>query len=254
MTAVAFNTVSLGYAGRAVLTGITLAIPAGQFIGLAGPNGAGKTTLLRAIIGLARPQSGTIQVFGAPPRRGNPHIGYLPQSRPASLPPVRGLDLMATSLHGHRWGIGGTSRADHAALHWALDQVQARHLAHRPITALSGGERQRVLIAQALLGRPRLLLLDEPLAGLDPNHQQAVIRLIRDVQQRLSLTVICSAHDLNTMLPAVDQVLTVGQGRAALGAPGQMATPEILSQLYGMKMQVLRQNGRVVVLPEHGAW
>ena len=131
----------------------------------------------------------------------------------------------------------------------ALGAVDAVSLADRPIGALSGGERQRVLVAQALLGQPRLLLLDEPLASLDPRNQAAVVRMLRGLQQRLGLTVLCSAHDLNVLLPAVDRVLYVGAGQAVLGAVDEVVTAPVLSRLYGGPIDVVRAEGRVFVVP-----
>ena len=135
----------------------SLAIRAGEFIGVLGPNGAGKTTLMRAILGLLPPSAGTIRVFGRAPQRGDPHIGYLPQVRTV-LPDlrVRGLDFIGSSLHGERWGLPSLSRHDRDMIDETLDSVGARDLANRPLSAMSGGERQRLLLAQALIGQPKL--------------------------------------------------------------------------------------------------
>jgi zinc/manganese transport system ATP-binding protein len=223
-----------------VLRDVDLAVNQGEFLGVLGPNGAGKTTLLRALLGLVRPSAGKIEIFGAPAHPGHSGIGYLPQTRPGALPTVRGIDLLASSVGGTRWGLPFTSAEAKAEIAWALDQVDATSLAQRPLTQLSGGERQRVLIAQSLLGRPRLLLLDEPLSNLDPRHQRAVVRLLRDIQQKLSLTVLCIVHDLNVMLPAIDRVLYIGNGRVALGTVDEVVTGSVLSLLYGAPIEVVR--------------
>jgi zinc/manganese transport system ATP-binding protein len=247
MTAITLNAATLGYPGRRVLSGIDLAIHQGEFIGLFGANGAGKTTLLRALLGLLRPLAGTIRVLGAPATPGQHGVGYLPQTTDAAVPPVRGLDLLAAAIRGASWGLARLNAAGHADIAWALEQVDATALAGRRFASLSGGERQRVLIAQALLGHPRVLLLDEPLAGLDPRHQQGVIRLVRDIQRRLGLTVLCSAHDLNVLLPAMDRVLYLGGGRAALGQVEDVVTAPVLSRLYGAPIEVVRAGGRIFV-------
>jgi zinc/manganese transport system ATP-binding protein len=219
MTAIALRGATLGYRGRRVLAGIDLALQENEFVGLFGANGAGKTTLLRSLLGLIKPQAGSITVLGAAARPGQPGVGYLPQAREAMIPPVRGLDLLAASLHGASWGVPHLTAPDRAAIGWALNQVDAAALAARPLAELSGGERQRVLIAQALLGQTRVLLLDEPLSNLDPRQQHEVAQMLRHVQRTLRLTVLCSAHDLNVLLPVMDRVLYLGGGHAALGAP-----------------------------------
>jgi zinc/manganese transport system ATP-binding protein len=247
MTAITLTGATLGYLGRRVLSGIDLTIAQGEFIGLFGANGAGKTTLLRALLGLLRPLAGTITVLGVPATPGQQGVGYLPQTTDAAVPPVRGLDLLAASTNGANWGLARLTTAGHKNIAWALDQVDATALAARRFTTLSGGERQRILIAQALLGHPSVLLLDEPLAGLDPRHQQATVTLLRDIQRRLGLTVLCSAHDLNVLLPAMDRVLYLGGGQAALGRVEDVVTAPVLSRLYGAPIEVVRAGGRIFV-------
>jgi zinc/manganese transport system ATP-binding protein len=249
MIAARLENVSLGFAGRTVLSGIDLVIQQGEFIGLFGPNGAGKTTLLRALLGLHRPSAGRVDIFGTPAVPGHAQLGYLPQMSADTLPPIRGYDMLAASLRGSAWGFARAGAAGHAAIADALNAVDAMGLALRPIASLSGGERQRVLIAQALLGQPKLLLLDEPLASLDPLNQQAVVKLLSDLQRRLGLTVICSAHDLNVLLPAIDRVLYLGAGHAALGSVDDVVTPPVLSRLYGGPIDVVRASGRIFVVP-----
>jgi zinc/manganese transport system ATP-binding protein len=139
-------------------------------------------------------------------------------------------------------------RAARKEVGWALEQVQATALARRPLIETSGGERQRLLLAQALLGRPRLLLLDEPLISLDPHHQAAVIELTRTLQRELGLTVLFSAHELNPLLGALDRVLYLGQGRAALGTVEEVVTGPVLSRLYGSEIDVVRLKGRIFVM------
>jgi zinc/manganese transport system ATP-binding protein len=247
MAAITLRGARLGYPGRPVLSGIDLTIAQGAFIGLFGANGAGKTTLFRALLGLLPPLAGTIAVLGAAATPGQPGVGALPQTTDAPLPPVRGLDLLAASVRGARWGLARLDAAGHAEIACALGQVGAGEIARRRFATLSGGERQRVLIAQALLGQPRLLLLDEPLAGLDPRHQRDVVQLLRDIQQRLGLTVLCSAHDVNVLLPVMDQVLYLGGGQAALGRVEDVVTAPVLSRLYAAPIEVVRAGGRIFV-------
>jgi zinc/manganese transport system ATP-binding protein len=129
-----------------------------------------------------------------------------------------------------------------------LDLVGAHQLASRPLSELSGGERQRLLLAQCLLGDPRLLLLDEPLISLDPRHQTGVVELVRRVQRELNITVLFSAHELNPLLNSLDRVLYLGSGRAALGTVDEVISKPVLSRLYGSPIEVMRVNGRIFVM------
>ncbi|MGH7043575.1 MAG: ATP-binding cassette domain-containing protein, partial [Acetobacteraceae bacterium] len=161
MTAVRFERVSLAIGARTVLRDVSFAIAEAEFVGVLGPNGAGKTTLMRAILGLLAPRAGAIVVLGRPAVRGNPVLGYMPQARHELGLHLRGWDFVAAA-GAARWGPPWRGREERAAVDRALDLVDARALARRPLATLSGGERQRLLLAQALLGEPRLLLLDEP--------------------------------------------------------------------------------------------
>ena len=244
-----FNGASLVRGGRTVLGGLDFAVPNGAFVGVFGPNGAGKTTLMRAILGLVPPAGGTIEVLGKAPTRGNPSIGYMPQSR-ATLGDVRlsGRSFVASAACGVAWGLPRLDRAQHQDVERVLDLADATAYAERAVGTLSGGERQRLLLAQALLGEPRLLLLDEPLASLDPHHQETTIALVRRLQRRLGITVLFSAHELTALVPVLDQVLYLGRGEAALGTVDEVVTPETLSRLYGARIDVVRAQGRIFVM------
>ncbi len=248
MNAIALQDVTLAMGGRDVLRDVSFAIAGGEFVGVLGPNGAGKTTLMRAILGLLRPRRGTVEVLGRPAARGSVAIGYMPQVRAGAGPRLSGLDLVAGAADGHRWGLplpSGAARADAARV---IALVGAEALASRPVSDLSGGERQRLLLAQALLGSPRLLLLDEPLISLDPRHQQEVVGLVRRVQRALGIAVLFSAHELNPLLGALDRVLYLGGGHAALGSVEEVITGPVLSRLYGAEIEVVRAGGRVFVM------
>ena len=253
MTAIELENLTLARGGRTILSGVSASIGEGEFIGVFGPNGAGKTTLLHAILGLLPPAAGAIRVFGCPPGTGAVRAGYLPQKRSGIGDlRLRGWDLVASAYEGHRWGppILGARGRDEVA--WALETVEARALAQRPVSQLSGGELQRLLLAQALLGKSKLLLLDEPLISLDPRYQQAAVELIKRVQSRLGMTVLLTAHELNPLLGFMDRVLYLGHGRAALGTTEDVITSEVLSRLYDAPIEVLRLNGRIVVVAAHG--
>jgi zinc/manganese transport system ATP-binding protein len=249
LSAIEIDGVDLAIGGKQVLADVSLSIRDGEFIGVLGPNGSGKTTLLKAILGLAPVGDGTIRVLGAPATRGNRAIGYMPQSR-AMLPSARltGRDFLASGIRGQRWGMPVIGGRDRREISQALELVNALELAGRPIAEMSGGERQRLLLAGTLVDMPRILLLDEPLISLDPHQQHVVVNLVRDLSRRLGLTVLFTAHELNQLLGAIDRVLYLGNGRAALGAVDQVITPEILSGLYGAPIDVVRAGGRIFVM------
>jgi zinc/manganese transport system ATP-binding protein len=249
MNVIEFDRATIEIGGRSVLVDTSLTIRQGEFVGVLGPNGAGKTTLMRAILGLLPPRAGTIRVLGDAPQRGNRDIGYLPQVRTV-LPDlrVRGLDFIASSVHGERWGVPSLARADHIMIAKTLAAAGAGDLGARPLAEMSGGERQRLLLAQALLGEPRLLLLDEPLISLDYRYQESVIELVRRFARERNITVLFSAHELNQLIGALDRVLYLGNGRAALGTVEEVVTAPVLSQLYGADIDVVRADGHIFVL------
>ena len=246
---IALDHMMLAVGGRDVLSDVTLAINRGEFIGVLGPNGAGKTTLMRAILGLIGPRAGAIRVFGETPRRGDPAIGYLPQLRTV-LPDlrIRGRDFIASSVRGERWGVPSLSRTDRAAIETTLAAIGARDLAERPLGEMSGGERQRLLLAQALLGEPQLLLLDEPLISLDHRHQEAAVDLVRGFARERGITVLFSGHELNQLIGALDRVLYLGSCQAALGTVPEVVTAPVLSKLYGAPIDVVEAGGNIFVL------
>lgn len=240
-------------AGRTIWQGATADIGVGEFVAVLGPNGSGKSTLLRLLLGLIQQSDGRVEVFGKPPHRGNPAIGYVPQRR--ALDPdlaVRGRDLVALGVDGHHWGValpGAAQRHKQLRVREALAAVEATAYADRPIGRLSGGEQQRLLLAQALVGKPRLLLLDEPLASLDLRNQLAIAQLVARLARVEGITVLLVAHDVNPLLPVLDRVLYVARGHIAIGTPDEIITTERLSALYDAPVEVVRDSrGRVFVV------
>jgi len=237
---------------RTVWAGASFSVKPGSFTAVVGPNGAGKTTLLKLLLGLSEPSEGTIRVLGDAPHRGHREIGYVPQRRALDPDtPVRGCDLVALGIDGHRWGFR-LPRARHvhdAALAAAIDAVEAEPFADRPIGRLSGGEQQRLLLAQALAGDPRILLLDEPLASLDVRNQVAMADLVDRVVRDRNVATLMVTHDVNPILGVIDQVVYIAQGRVVAGTPAEVVNTATLSAVYGAQVEVLRDShGHVFVV------
>ena len=245
------NRLTLGYANTKVLKNFSTNIFAGEFIGIFGPNGAGKSTFLRAILGLLNPISGLLTVFNQIPQRGNSAIGYLPQSR-GTLPThqLTGYTLLAAALHANRYGLPHTTAVAKAHIHEILNLVEGEHLARRPFNELSGGERQRLLLAQSLLGKPKILLLDEPLNNLDPYYQEIIIALVQKVAEQLTMTVLLAAHDMNPLLGVMDRIMYMVDGNAKIGSLDEVVSNETLSQLYGSPMEVIHYQNRIFVVSQ----
>ena len=235
-----------------------LTLEAGRFIAVLGPNGVGKTTLVKVILGLLPALAGTVRVLGKPPGQENHRIGYLPQRRSfdRSLR-IRGVDLVRLGLDGDRWGLpmpgarffSAEARARDAHMRDVIDLVGASAYASQPIGEISGGEQQRLLIAQALVRDPALLLLDEPLEGLDLPSQASITALISRICREQGIAVLIVAHDVNPLLPYLDLVAYVGEGRIVAGRPEEVITTETLSQLYDTRIEVVRTaEGRLAVL------
>lgn len=250
---VALQEAAVQLGSRTIWSQATLGVTPGEFIAILGPNGAGKSTLLRMLLGLLRPSAGQVQVLGSAPRRGHPAIGYVPQRRTLDPDlPARGRDLVMMGLDGRRWGFalpGPERRRQQALVEKALASVEATSYADRPIGQLSGGEQQRLLLAQALVGQPRLLLLDEPLASLDLRNQVAIAHLVALVAREQGITVLLVTHDMNPVLPLVDRVIYVAQGQVVIGPPDQIITTESLTRLYAAPIEVVKDSrGRVFVV------
>jgi zinc/manganese transport system ATP-binding protein len=161
---------------------------------------------------------------------------------------LSGWDFVAAVVNGHHLGLPIAGKAGRVEVDRVLDLVGSRGLARRPIAETSGGERQRLLLAQALIGRPRLLLLDEPLISLDPYHQREVVELAQSLQSELGIAVLFSAHELNPLLGALDRVLYLGNGHAALGTVDEVITGPVLSELYGSEIDVVRLKDRIFIM------
>jgi zinc/manganese transport system ATP-binding protein len=245
--------------GRTIFSQLGLRVERGQFVALLGANGAGKSTLLKTLLGLLPLASGTIRVLGRPPGAANRAIGYLPQRRAFDAATrLRGSDIVQLGIDGDRWGLplpvrwgrpAARRRAERQRVREAIEVVGASAYARRAIGELSGGEQQRLLIAQALVRRPQLLLLDEPLDSLDLPNQAAVAALVAQICREHDVAVLLVAHDVNPLLPYLDRVAYLARGRAVEGTVEQVISGPTLSRLYGVPIEVLRtSDGRLVVV------
>lgn len=239
---------------RAVLDRLDLRIGVGQFVGVFGSNGAGKTTLLRALLGLQPLQAGRLRLLGRDGISLRTQVGYVSQRDPVGADSfLRVRSYVAAAWRGESWGMGLRQAAQRAsAVDGALLAMEVADLANRGMDALSGGQRQRVRIAQALVNPVRMLLLDEPLSNLDPQAQQRILLTARRLCTEQGITVLMTAHDINPLLPHMDQVLYLAGGKGRLGAVDDVVNGSALSALYGLPMAVARDGGYVFIHPAGG--
>ncbi|WP_158903960.1 metal ABC transporter ATP-binding protein [Burkholderia sp. L27(2015)] len=242
----ALDRVSVSFPGHTVLHEVGFRLEAGEFCGLIGSNGSGKTTLLRTILGFQTPGMGSVRINGASSLTS---VGYVPQKILLDpYLPLRARDLVSLGLDGHRLGLPLPSRKRREAVDEMLKAVDAQSFADRRIGELSGGQQQRALIAHALIRRPRLLLLDEPLANLDMRSAAEIVALLRRLCVEQRIAVLLSAHDMNPLLPVMDRIVYLANGHAASGTTDEVVRTDVLSKLYGYHIDVIRVHGRVLVI------
>jgi len=238
---------------RVLWDSLDLRIRPGEFVAVLGPNGSGKTTLVNVLLGRRELTSGQVLVGGRAPGARGTRIGYIPQQRALEPDlPLRARDLVGLGLDGHRFGLPTARRERRATVDAALAAVDATRYADQPVGRLSGGEQQRLRVAQALVGDPELLLCDEPLLSLDLANQRVVSRLIDRRRADAGTAVLFVTHEINPILPMVDRVLYLVDGRFRIGPPEQVMTSETLSELYRTQIDVLRVRDRLVVVGSEG--
>lgn len=232
--AVLLDGVSASYEGHPALENVSFRVSEGRFAALIGPNGAGKSTCLRLLLGLVQPTRGRVEVFGHRPLTGDRDgVGYVPQS--VTIPrglPISALDIV---LMGRTAAIGPgrrPSRSDRELARTALDQVGLTDVAARRFQDLSGGQQQRVLIARALCSQPRLLLMDEPTAGLDSAARARFYALVCDLQHARGLTLLCATHDLDIVGEHADSIILLDRTVRAQGAPEEVMAGRRLEEAY----------------------
>ena len=256
--ALTLRRVAVARGGRTILSHVDLTVQRGEFIAVLGPNGAGKSTLMKALLGLVPLRDGEITVLGESPAAARPRVGYVPQRHGFDdHTRVRGIDLVQLGLDGDRWGVPlaltargrERRRTEHARIDEVIRLVGARGYAHRPIGELSGGEQQRLLLAQALVRRPEVLILDEPLDSLDLPNQAAVAALVKRICTQERVAVLLVAHDVNPLVGYLDRVVYLANGRAVCGSVDEVITAPTLTSLYGLPIEVLRtRDGQLVVV------
>jgi len=246
-----FKKLALAFPDQKIFEDFPATIKKGEFIGIFGPNGAGKSTLLRAILGLIKPISGNILVNGKSIPRGSSTIGYMPQL----MHNLYDSNLSARSyiqavVDGFRFGLPFINKPQHENVARVINLVGAVSYIDRPLAELSGGERRRVMLAEALLNSPKILLLDEPLSGLDPAQQGKMVDLIKSLQKQLKITVLFTAHDLNPLLHVLDRIIYLAGGKASIGKINDVVTSKKLSELYDSPIKVVNANGHIFVVHE----
>jgi len=229
------------YDGRPALEAVSFAIEEGCLAGLVGPNGSGKSTLLRSVLGLHRPWRGRVLVFGRPPDRRQ--IGYMPQVEVADWAlPITVLDVALMGRYGRLGLLRRPGRADRQKAFSALERVGMADKAHRRVQELSGGEQRRTLIARALAQEARLLLLDEPFAGLDAPTQHELLHLFQDLS-REGKTLLVATHDLSCVATHFDHAVFLNRRVVAFGPIGEVLNEEVLRQTFQRHLLLVREGG-----------
>ncbi|MFZ1926966.1 MAG: metal ABC transporter ATP-binding protein [Solirubrobacteraceae bacterium] len=265
--------VDVRLSGRTILDQVSFEIAPGEFTGLIGSNGAGKTTLFRVILGLQSASTGDVLIAGRSRARGprarghrvrgprarghrvqgHQQVGFVPQKFLLDPDlPLRARDLVGLGLDAHRLGVPRPSRARRALVEEMLEAVDAGRFADTRVGRLSGGEQQRILIAHALIARPRLLLLDEPLANLDLRSAHEVVALLARIAREHEIAVLISAHEINPLLGVMDRIVYLAAGRAVSGSTDEVVRADVLSKLYGHHVDVLNVHGRVLIVAGAG--
>ncbi len=245
--ALSVRDISAGYDRIVALEAISFELPAGTLVGLAGPNGSGKSTLLKTILGLISPWKGSIELFGKPINGTRERVGYAPQSELVDWDfPVTVKDVVMMGRYGRLGLLRRPKAADRDAVTSALAQVRLEELAERQISELSGGQQRRMLIARALAQEADLLLLDEPMVGLDATNQHELLELFERLRNE-GKTLLVATHDLSCVAACFDLTLLLNKKLVAFGAPGEMFTPELLNKAFAEDLLMLPTEGGVMV-------
>ena len=250
--ALSVRAADLSFGETTLWQNLDLEVSPGELIAVIGSNGSGKSSLLKAILGQQSLTKGQIKVAGHNVHRGSRDIGYIPQHRPSEgQVPIRGRDLLRLGLDGHKFGLALPNHKNSQRINEVVERMGASEFQNQPISSLSGGQLQRLRVGQAVIGKPALLLADEPLTALDLNQQQVVCELIDQERKANQMAVLFVTHDVNPILDMVDRVLYLAKGKFKIGSPDEVLRSEVLSELYGTQVDVLRNQGRIVVVGTH---
>ena len=240
-----------GYNGNTALENVSLRAFQGEILGIIGPNGSGKSTLLKVILGLIRPWQGEVLVFGQPAGSQRTLLGYMPQMELVDWDfPITVSDVALMGRYGRLGLLRRPSKTDRRAAEEALERVGMAQLRDRLIGELSGGQRRRSLLARALAGNPRLLLLDEPLSGLDATGQHQLLDIIADLQAEGS-TVVLSTHDLSCVSSACQHAACLNRYLVAYGTPQEVLTEAVLSETFGTHLLMVHLDGQAYAYQHH---
>lgn len=239
---------SVSFGRQPVLVDVSLKLAQAQFVTLLGPNGAGKSTLLRAILGLLPAVRGTVEVDGRPIRRQLDHIAYVPQRESVNWEfPVSVGDVALMGRYRRIGFLGRASRADREAVDRALDQVGMLALRNRQIGELSGGQQQRAFLARCLAQEASILLLDEPLAGVDATSSEMIVSTLRRLT-KAGMLVLMATHDFGLAASQADLVILLHRSIAAIGKPSEVLRRATLQRVYGSSVFVIEEEQRPLVL------
>ncbi len=238
--AMSFDDVSVVRGGRLIWCEGTFDVPTGSITAIIGPSGSGKTTLLQVALGLLPVASGTVEVLGEAAGEATRRIGYVPQHYArAAGNAIRACDAVLLGLTGHRWGFGRAGAEERQRVDEVLKALDCQSFAQRRLCQLSGGQRQRIAIAEALVTRPPLLILDEPLTSLDIRNQRDIVGLLSRIRDEFGVTILVVAHDLNPLLSILDSAIYLLDGHAHFNTMDEVVDDHLLSHLYGTSIQVV---------------
>lgn len=233
---------SFSYNGNPVLEGITFTVEEGEYLGIIGPNGGGKTTLFKVILGLLKPQSGEVRIFGEPLEgfRKKHLIGYVPQRSLSDYYFPATIEEVVRSGRTARLGLfRRPSKEDLAAMDRVMEITDVARLRKRLIGQVSGGERQRVFIARALASDPKILILDEPDVGVDVTAQEKFYSFLEDLNSTLGITILLISHDIDVVAHQAKSVLCLNRRLVCHGAPRDFITEDYMQRLYGKKVKFI---------------
>jgi len=248
-TAIEVHDLTVAYHTQPVLWDVDLELPEGQMIAIVGPNGAGKSTLLKAILGLVKPVTGWVKIFGAPYARRRSWVGYVPQRESVDWDfPTNALDVVTMGVYGSLGWLRRPGRRHRERALACLDKLGIRELASRQISQLSGGQQQRVFLARALAQEARLYLMDEPFAGVDATTEHAILTLLQELRAS-GRTVVAVHHDLQTVADYFDHVALLNMRLVAAGPVASTFTAKNLQRTYGGRLTVLTQAAEALLEP-----